>query len=333
MTASVSSRKAPSAIDAFGEAISHMRQKLFPFSFAGWITLGFVSLLESCAPGGGGNGIQNKMNGPGSIEDPSELVETALAWIVAHMIIFVGVLLVLMIVSLLVMWLRSRAIFVYIDDVASGRFDLVRPWGEHGSHADSFFVLSLVVQGAAFILLVLIVGLGGVFMLWARANDWGGGMVLMAVLPIAFIFLLAIVATVVLGMVLRDFVAPLQLSRNIGAKEAGGVFLSMLAAHPGLLIGYALLKFVFSIVLAMVLAIVCILTCCIGLLPLIHQTLFQPIYYIERAWSLKLLAQMGEDVFSTIMPPPPPSGSEDPSDALTGPIDLSAIDFETPPEG
>ena len=330
MTAST---RRPSAIDALGEAISHMRAKLFPFSFVGWITLGFVSLLESCGSGGGGGGLQNRMGGrPGSYEDPTRIVESIFGWIAAHMILFVAGLMVLMVISLVFMWLRSRMVFVYIDDVATGRFDLVRPWGQHGAHADSFFVVSLVVQGASLILLVLIVGLGGFFILWARANEWAVGAIALAAVPIAFIFLLSLVVAALLNMVLRDFVAPLQISRNVGAREAGGIFLSMFSAMPGLWIGYALLKFVVGIAVGLAVLIASCLTCCIGALPLVNQTLFQPIYYAERAWSLKLLAQLGEDVTPKVMPPPPaPPRDEDPSEALTGPIDLSAIDWETPP--
>ncbi len=326
--------RSPSAIDALGEGISHMRAKLFPFSFVGWVTLGFVSLLESCGSGSSG-GVQNRFpSGSGSYEDPTQLVEGALAWIASHMILFVSVLMGVMLLSLVIMWVRSRTIFVYIDDVATGRFDIVRPWSEHSGHADSFFFLSLIVQGASFILMVLILGLSGFFVLWARANEWGGGSIALGVIPLVFLFVLSLLVAAILGMVLRDFVAPLQLSRDIGAKDASSVFLSMLAERPGLLIGYAILKFVVSIGVGIVVLIGSCLTCCIGALPLVNQTLFQPIYYAERAWSLKLLAQMGDDLFKKLLPPtmpqaPPPY--ENASDALTGPIDLSAIDFETPP--
>lgn len=330
MTPSASNRR-PSAIDALGEAVSHMREKLFPFSFVGWITLGFVSLLESCGSGGGTSGMQNRVGSPGSIEDPTRAVESIFAWIAEHMILFVTVLMVVMLLSLLFMWLRSRTIFVYIDDVASGRFDLVRPWNQHGAHADSFFILSLVVQGASFILIVLILGLGGFFALWAKAHDWPLATILLGALPIVFLFVLALVVAGVVNMVLRDFVAPLQISRNVGAREAGGVFLSMLAASPGLLIGYALLKFLVGIVVGIVVLIGSCLTCCIGALPLINQTLFQPIYYAERAWSLKLLAQMGEDVFSAVMPPSGSPASRFHEDAPTEPIDLSQIDPDPAP--
>jgi hypothetical protein len=332
MAVSASHRK-PSAIDALGEAISHMQAKLFPFNFVGWITLGFVSLLESCGSGSGSSGIQNRLgNSDGaadSIGDPIAALESAFAWIAAHMILFVSVLMALMVVSLIVMWLRSRSIFVYIDDVATGRFDLARPWGQHGALADSFFALSLVVQGTAFIVLVLIMGLGILFVIWARAQAWAVGMILMGAIPIGFIFVLAIILAAVLDMALRDFIAPIQISRNLGSQAAGGVFLSMVSANPGLFLGYAILKFLVGIGIGIVLFIGMCLTCCIGALPLVNQTLFQPIYYAERAWSLKLLAQMGDDVASTLLPLPPPP-SEDPSDAPTGPIDLSELDLDEP---
>ena len=281
--------------------------------------------------GSGTGGVQNPVGGPGNFEDPTRLLKSGFAWIAAHMILFVGALMGLMLFSLLVMWVRSRTVFVYIDDVASGRFDLLRPWKQHGAHADSFFILSLVVQGAAFILMVLILGLGGFFVLWARANGWANGAIALGVVPIAFIFVLSLLAAGVLNLALRDFVAPLQMVRNVGAKEAGSLFLSMLSANPGLLVGYALLKFVAGIGVSMVVLIACVVTCCLGALPLIHQTLFQPIYYAERAWSLKLLARMGEDVFAKVNPAGNPPPYEGPEDAPTAPIDLSEVDLETPP--
>jgi hypothetical protein len=323
--------RAPSAIDAFGEALSHTRHKLFPFNFAGWVTLGFVSLLESCGSGGGTGSVQNRVGSPGWSDGPAQALESLFAWIAAHMLIFVSGLMVVMLLSLLFMWLRSRTIFVYIDDVATGRFDLARPWNEHASHADSYFVLSLVVQGVAFILIVLILGLGGFFVLWADANEWRILAIGLGLLPLLFAFFLAVLVAGVLNMVLRDFVAPLQVCRGIGAREAWSSFWYLFRESPGLFVGYAFLKLLVSIAIGMIVVLGACLTCCLGLLPLVHQTLFQPIYYAERAWSLKLLAQMGEDVFTTLMPPsnPPPLSAAE--EAPTEPIDLSQLPQGPPP--
>ncbi|MEO8361876.1 MAG: hypothetical protein ABI672_17715 [Vicinamibacteria bacterium] len=340
MTASAT-KPNPSAIDSLGEAISHMRAKLFPFSFLGWLTLAFVSLIESCGSSGGGPGmpgtgnpVGGKFGGPSSMEDPARLIEEVSAWIMAHMVLLVVGLLVVMVISLVIMWLRSRMIFVYIDDVATGRFDLVRPWKQHGALADSFFGLSLVVQGAMFILVVLILGLGALFVVWAGTRDLGMGVIAMGVLPLGFLFVLSIIAAAVMNMVLRDFVAPIQVSRDIGAREAGGIFVSMFSARPGLFVGYVLFRFVVGIAVGIGMAIIGCLTCCLGFLPLVNQMLFQPVYYTERAWSLKLLAQLGDDITHKVMPPPAPSHEGSSSDAPTGPIDLSAIDFDKPyPQG
>ena len=301
-----------------------MRQKLFPFSFVGWITLGFVAMIESCASGSSTGSVRNRGDAKdieSAISNPIQLIETVSGWIASHMIWVVFGLIGIMVVSLVVMWLRSRAIFVYIDDVGTGRFDLVRPWGEHGGHADSFFVLSLIVQGVMFVLTVLFLAGGAFFAIWARSNGWAAAAILLGTLPILFLFLLSLIAAGLVGLALRDFVAPIQMARNLGAREAGGVFLSILSANLGLFIGYALLKTVVWTAIGIVMFLAMCLTCCIGMLPVVNQTIFQPVYYAERAWSLKLLAQLGEDVFPKPGPKAPRAFTQD--DAPTEPIDLS----------
>lgn len=325
--------KHPSAIDALGEAFSHMRAKLFPFNFLGWITLGFVGLIESCGSGSGTGGAERTFprEAGGSFEDPFSFLQSALGWIAAHMLLVVGILMVIMMISLVFMWLRSRMIFVYIDDVASGRFDIVRPWNQHGTLADSWFVMSLVVQGASFILMILILAAGVFFALWARSNDWVLGAIVLGAIPLVFLFVLSLLVVAVLNLILRDFVAPLQVARGVGAQEAGGVFLSLLSRNPGLLFGYAILKLIFSIVFGLVIFIGSCLTCCVGFLPLVNQTLFQPIYFAERAWSLRLLAQLGEDVFGKVTPAPstaPPLSEDEDGQAET--INLARPDLDEP---
>jgi hypothetical protein len=75
---------------------------------------------------------------------------------------------------------------------------------------------------------------------------------------------------------------------------------------------YALLKLLFVVLSSVVVAVVSCLTCCIGFLPLVNQTIFQPLYYFERAWPLFLLRQLGYDLPGRL-PAGPPKGVPNPA--------------------
>jgi hypothetical protein len=58
----------------------------------------------------------------------------------------------------------------------------------------------------------------------------------------------------------------------------------------------------------MIAAALCCLTCGCGLLPVVAQTLLQPVFYFERAWSLLLLQQFGYGLVPLSVPPPQAAG-------------------------
>src|SRR5207249_10455543 len=58
-----------------------------------------------------------------------------------------------------VLWLNSRGVFMYLDNVASGRADFERPWREHAARADSYFAWGFGLALATLVgLLVLVAG-------------------------------------------------------------------------------------------------------------------------------------------------------------------------------
>lgn len=326
--------RTPSVFDALGEALSHMRAKLFPFGFAGWVTLGFVSFLENCASGGGsGGGDPFGVQSRGGGGNPARAIEAVVGWVTEHWILVMAALVFVALVTLLFVWLRSRAAFVYIDDVATGRFDLVRPWSQHGPSADSFFGLSLVVAAVSFVGMVSIIAMGVFGGLTAsraeQAGTWAAFAV--ALLPLVLAFVAVVLIGAIAQVALRDFVAPLQITRGVGAWTAVQAFFSLAGSYPGTFIAYFIVKFFLSIAIGIAALLFGCLTCCIGFLPVLHHTAFQPVYYAERAWSLKLLAQMGEDVFGALAPvsltaativptssvPPPPSSPPPPPPDLS----------------
>jgi hypothetical protein len=65
--------------------------------------------------------------------------------------------------------------------------------------------------------------------------------------------------------------------------------------HPGAFVLYLILKLVLVIATGVVIAVLGCLTCCVGFLPIVMQVVFQPLFYLERSFSVCLLRQLGHD--------------------------------------
>jgi hypothetical protein len=278
-------------------------RRLFPFRLDRWIALGFVAFLDSCGrggfglqfPGGGGGG-----DGSSASTSAGSEVSQVRDWIGEHLVLVVvlatvALLLVLTLMAI-VLWINSRGVFMYADNVASGRFDVVRPWREHGARAWSYFGWSL---GSALVtfagVLVLLMPVGWFVYLLVTQGESCGPIAGIAVMVL--LILLFVVAASLFSVLLRDFAAPLQMRLDIPCGQALGVAWRLVKANPLTFAAYLALKIVFSIVAGIVALLLGCMTCCLGFLPVISHTLLQPLLYFERAWSLLLLRQAGYDLF------------------------------------
>ena len=298
---------------AASEALEIVRARLFPFRLDRWLPLGFVTFLDRCGrTGGGGTGGSRFGNTdnifPGGGPSPEEAISTAKDWIGEHLAVILAVgaivLVVMLVLVAVVLWLNSRGVFMYADNVASGRFDVARPWREHADRAWSYFGwsfgLSLVGGFGALALVV-----PGVFLAVALFTQGPSASPIVGIVGLVLLFVVWVIAMSLFSILLRDFAAPLQIKLDLPCGKALGVAWRLVAANLGTFIVYILLKIVFGIVIAISTLLAGCLTCCLGFLPVIHHTLLQPLYYFERAWSLCLLRQAGYDLFP-VPPEPPP---------------------------
>ena len=301
-----------SVTDAARDAIEHARRNLFPVRVEKWLVLGFLAFLDQCGRtinggGGGGGGDGHQGDWPGSThglaEKLTEAVNTATAWLSAHAVeVTLGVILGLVALAgvvAVVLWINSRGTFMYLDNVASGRFEITRPWSRHAAPAQSYFGWRFGLS-LAMVFVVLfgsgLVAVAAVAFARGRLEGAFGGTAALALLPVLLLLALALPLLALASVALRDFVAPLQLATGLRCGQAARVLESLVTQHPGAFVIYLLLKMVFSIGLGMVIVVGGCLTCCIGFLPVVMQVLFQPLFYFERSWSLFLLRQMGYDV-------------------------------------
>jgi hypothetical protein len=297
----------PSPFAAAQQAIDHTRRHLFPFRFERWLILGCVAFLDQCgrqgvmrgayrvpSPGGWGSG------GPGG-GDVSKAVE----WLATNALIVAAVaaavLTVVIALSALVLWVNSRGVFMYLDNVASGRADFERPWREHAARAASYFAWSFGLALATLVGLLVLLAAAAVAVVVLVTGPPGSRLTAGLGLAALFVLFLALIVLASLAsLALRDFVAPLQVRAGVGCRDAMRLLLGLLRAHTGVFVVYVLLKVVFSMVAGILIMVAACLTCCCVLLPVVMQTALQPLFYFERAWSLFLLRQLGYDLVSGV---------------------------------
>ena len=294
-----------SPLDAAQQAFTYMRRQLFPFRFERWLALGVVAFLDQCGRTQAGFSTRFPMGFPehhGGGERPSAAgLSEAAAWLGAHVMLVMAIAAVVLVVVLcftaLVLWINSRGVFMYLDDVATGRSDVSRPWREHADKADSYFAWSFgLTLGALVGGIVLLVPAALVILRMVRVSGGLGAGVVLILVVLGGLFLIFVLAFALASLALRDFVAPIQMKTGVSCGAAIGVFLGLLRLHPGAFVVYVLLKVVFALVLAFVVMVAACVTCCCALVPVVTQTLLQPAFYFERAWSVFLLRPLGYDL-------------------------------------
>jgi len=299
----------PSPIDAAQSAFEHTRGHLFPFRFERWLALGLITFLDQCGRGGitgsvpGGGGPGPGFPGGGTAGTGDNPLGSIGAWMGANVGLVVGLaaLVIALVVAFmaLVLWINSRATFVYIENVATGGTDIARPWRAHADRARSYFAWRFGLALGLMVAVLCLVGLVVASVL--TLADKGYQLAIALVLLVPWIVLL-IVAAALLSVALRDFAAPIQMATGVSCGDALRRVGHLVRAHPLAFFLYVVLKVVFGILQGVVLLMAACLTCCCILIPVVTQTFLQPLFYFERAWPLYLLRQMGYDLVTAAAP-------------------------------
>jgi hypothetical protein len=188
---------------------------------------------------------------------------------------------------------------MYLDDVATGRADVARPWRQHAVAASSYFGWSLGITLAGVFIVLALGGVavgGAIAVATGRVAGTGAWLAGAAAAPVLLLLVLALPCLALASVALRDFVAPLQLATGLPCADAARLLESLVLAHPGAFVVYLLLKIVLVVASGIVIALLGCLTCCIAFLPVVMQVVFQPLFFLERAFPVLLLRQLGHDV-------------------------------------
>ncbi len=121
-----------------------------PFDVSKWFALGFTAWLATLGEGGMGFNFNYNMSGGGAPpwgggpkQGPVNPFKPMWDWITANwtlvaLLAAAGVA-VMIVLGLLICWLRSRAAFVFFDNLALNETAIVAPWKSYGWLGESLF--------------------------------------------------------------------------------------------------------------------------------------------------------------------------------------------------
>jgi hypothetical protein len=285
-----------------GRAWARTKTALFkPFDLHKWLVVGFNAFLAGLMEAGNGGGGA-RFGKEGSFGDFIHFPRTAWLWLTDHpgwaVAIVFGILVAISVIVVLT-WVSSRGVFMFLDSVVRDRVEIAKPWREFRKESNSLFVWRVLLGIASFAVFGLVISY--VFVKGGALYDTG----FETSLPIGFLigagfFTLALV--LVWGFIvlfLKDFVAPLMYRNRISCSEAWTLFLRVFGKYPFHFIGYGLVIFLGVIAFGLAVVIAGLATCCIGwlvlIVPYLSTVATLPVWYAYRAFSLEFLAQFGPE--------------------------------------
>lgn len=301
-----------SVIEPIGEAIEKTKQILFrPFDIGKWFAIGFCAWLATLGNGGGGGfnfgGPGNRSGG--TAHDFRQEINNAKDAILENLPVVISVAAVVIVLilalTLVLMWLKSRGQFMFLDSVACDTGEIVRPWKQYAQQGNSLFLFN-VLLGLAGLLgaMMFVVPLTLIGISFMRV-----GIECFPIANLVWVFLLIfgiIMMAMTIGcikLLTTDFVVPIMYRHGCLIREGWSIVWQLLKTNMGPFTIYLLFLIVIGLAIGMIvllaIAVTCCCAACILAIPYLGTVLMLPLLVWRRAYSLCYLRQYGPeyDVF------------------------------------
>jgi len=279
-----------------------VRQLFRPFALESWLVIGLAAFLAELGNplAYTGGRYQTGLPGHGGWERIRERASEFLtpAHVIVALVLLLVVLVVAAVVVYLVLWVRTRARFVFLRQVASGRAEFRGPWSGYSRLGWSLFawealfgitwIVPLAIGAGAFGG-VLLSAIRGEPPTWSVAGAIAGGLLVAATS-------LLIVAV---DSLVQHFVVPLMYRHDETILAAWSRFRPLLLGNAGAFAAYLVFVFILWILVGLALMLFALMTCCLGglllAIPYVGTLLTLPVWIVARAYGPEFLAQFGPE--------------------------------------
>jgi hypothetical protein len=266
-----------SAVDVIGTAFEHTRHQLTqPFQFGQWARLALLALATGEISSGGGCNSFRRF-GEMASKSPNRSLDFQSAGDVFSRLgidmatlaaIIITAIIGLLILGLVFVYISSITRFMLFESVLRKHCDLGAGWDRWQRQGLLFFgwqltlsVVSLAVAALLFVPLLLpVLGI-------MLKHQKPGPELLMAFLPMIFVFGAFALLMMLIAVLAKDFVVPLMAVENLGVMESWGRLLRWMRADPLSYVGYIVMKIVLAIAASVVFSILTIIVMVVLMIP------------------------------------------------------------------
>lgn len=281
---------APNALEALSRAAQHTRRMLFPVDASRWLTLGLVAWLASFGEAGG-SWLSDPSGGRGSsgLRQMMQLLDRHLGVV---LLVAAVVVVLATVVGAVLLWVNTRARFVFVDDIVHDRALVEEPWRRYAEHAARLFRVRLALMLVSLLITLLALGLG-LWLAWEDLLVARFGPAAVTGLMIGFVVLLLTVPLAILGALLEDFVLVAMLLHGPDVSAAWQRTKEALRGRVGSVVLFYLVKLLVGVGSTVVALVATCLTCCVAALPYIGTVALLPLVVFRRAYVLYFVQQLG----------------------------------------
>jgi hypothetical protein len=285
-----------------------------PFDLTKWLLLAFAAWVAGLTFDAG-SAVASRADSSSGSGQPwrgfehawDRMVDSAVWLPLALMALMIGIA-----ITLLVLWLSSRAKFVFLDNLVRNRGEIVEPWTRFERLGNSLFLWRLCFAVACGLAAVLVMILFFAPAAGLSLSDTLAGLSVAAgVFGGLGLVVLGVVAAFV-ALMTEAFVIPIMYRYDLKVLDAWRSLMPWLKARPGHFVLYALFVLLLAIVYGAFFSVFCLVTCCIAAFPYIGTALLLPVWVTYRLLSVEFLAQFHPD-FNLFRPLP-----TEPEDAISG---------------
>jgi hypothetical protein len=276
-----------------------MEKTLFhPFDLGKWFLLGFSAWLANLGQGVGMHFNFPSLPQKGSF--PLENIPTALLILICCIALAVAT--VCLFLAIVMLWIRSRGDFMFLDNIVHGKTLIVEPWKKYSGQGNSLFMFRIACW-IIFMGFLMITLASSLLLCWHSIRTGIMDSFCIAGIIFGVLCLLIFILTVVFyELSLKSFIVPIMFRRQIGAFDAATEFLTLFSGNLTAFIRYYLLYMLLSLCASIAVVIFIFSTCClccIGLillcLPYLWAVVMLPILTFFRFYSIEFLSQFGDD--------------------------------------